>query len=111
MTLELKRIEYRSGVLEPGMEPSELPVRVWEPPQLAAKTIQVVEHGHLQNLAGIHGTHSLWIPVQYDELKLLFPDKLVEITVYNRHCAIAKGKDEKIREIDHLLRALQDREP
>jgi len=84
MIQDLKEIEYRRGMLEKGMKPESLPVKVWRGAKISADVRGVVNAENLLNLGGVYDDQNDGDPVEYDHLKLVLTDDAVEITVFNR---------------------------
>ncbi len=99
----LKQIEYRSGILEKGMEVDELPVRVWSADRIPEELREAIHQEHLLDLGGVHGNRELGDPVEYDNLKLVLTDRMVEITVFNRGIILLFMDNERVRRIHRIL--------
>jgi len=81
MIQDLEQIEYRRGMLERGMKPDTLPVKIW-------RGAEIPKAGD---------------PMEYDNLKLVLTDDTVEITIFNRGIALFMSDDERIRRIHRVL--------
>jgi len=103
MVQELKRIEYRRGMLEKGMKPDGLPIKVWRGAKIHPDVRAAVNAENLVNLGGVYGNKKAGDPVEYDNLKLVLTDKTIEITVYNRGIALFITDNERIRRIHRVL--------
>lgn len=103
MIQDLEQIEYRQGMLEKGMKPEDLPVKVWRGSKIPADVRTAISAENLLNLGGVCGDKKAGDPMEYDYLKLILTDDTVEITVYNRGIALFMLDDERIRRIHRVL--------
>lgn len=103
MSENLKQIEYRTGILEKGMEADELPVRVWSADRIPEELKEAIHQEHLLDLGGVYGNRELGDPVEYDNLKLVLTDRTVEITVFNRGIILLLSDDERVRRVHRVL--------
>jgi hypothetical protein len=99
----LEEIEYRRGMLEKGMKPENLPVKVWRGEKISGEVRDAINEENLLNLGGIYGDKNAGDPVEYDQLKLVLTDDTVEITVFNRGITLFTSDDEKVRRIHRVL--------
>jgi hypothetical protein len=103
MIQNLERIEYRKGMLEKGINPENLPLKVWRGGKIPANDHAAVNEEDLLNLGGVYGDRSAGDPVEYDHLRLILTDDTVEITVFNRGIRLFTSDDEKLRRIHRVL--------
>ena len=103
MIQDLEQIEYRWGMLEKGMKPEKLPVKVWRGAKIPADVRKAVNEENLLNLGGVYGDKRVGDPVEYDQLKLVLTDDTVEITVFNRGIMLFMSDDERVRRIHRVL--------
>jgi len=103
MTQDLEQIEYCRGMLERGMKPDSLPIRIWRGAEIPADVRGAINAEDLLNLGGVYGDKKAGDPMEYDNLKLVLTDDTVEITVFNRGIALFMSDDERIRRIHRLL--------
>ena len=103
MIQDLEQIEYRRGMLERGMKPNTIPVKIWRGAKIPADMRAAVSGEDLLNLGGVYGNKNAGDPMEYDYLKLILPDDTVEITVYNRGIALLMLDNERIRRIHRVL--------
>jgi hypothetical protein len=103
MIQNLERIEYRKGMLEKGMKPENLPLKVWRGGEIPANVRAAVNEEDLLNLGGVYGDRNAGDPVEYDHLRLLLREDTVEITVINRGITPFTSDDEKVRRIHRVL--------
>ncbi|MFC1492111.1 hypothetical protein ACFLQ0_05955 [Nitrospinota bacterium] len=103
MSQYLERIEYRKGMLEIGMKPESLPVKVWHGAKITDGVRKAVNEEDLLNLSGVFGDESAGDPVEYDHLRLVLKDDTVEITVFNRGITLLMSDDEQVRQIHRVL--------
>jgi hypothetical protein len=108
MIQDLERIEYRGGMIEAGMEVSALPVRAWSGSKIPAVIRRSIHEEDLLNLGGVYGDKTVGDPIQYDHLKLILTDDVVEITVFNRGIMLVISDDESIRRIHRILCKLEN---
>lgn len=103
MIQDLEQIEYRKGMLEKGMRPEKLPMKVWRAGKIHADVRAAVNEEDLLNLGGVYGDRNAGDPVEYDHLRLMLTDDTVEITVFNRGITLFTSDDEKVRCIHRVL--------
>lgn len=103
MIKNLEKIKYRKGMLDEGMKPDNLPVKVWSGIKIPAEVRKAINEENLFNLGGIYGDKNAGDPVEYDNLKLVLADDTVEITVFNRGITLFTSDDEKVRRIHRVL--------
>jgi hypothetical protein len=103
MIQDLEQIEYRRGMLERGMKPEHLPVKVWRGAEIPADVRAAINAENLLNLGGVYGDKMAGDPVEYDNLKLILTDGTVAITVFNRGIALFMSDDERVRRIHRVL--------
>ncbi|HOT37980.1 MAG TPA: hypothetical protein PLT86_15055 [Candidatus Latescibacteria bacterium] len=103
MIQDLKQIEYRRGMLEKGMKPEDLPVKVWQVAEIPADVRFAINAENLLNLGGVYGDKKAGDPMEYDNLKLVLTDDTVEITVFNRGITLFMSNDERVRRIHRVL--------
>lgn len=108
MLQDLQQIEYRRGMLDRGMKPDGLPVRILRGAEIPAVVCAAVNEENLLNLGGVYGDKKAGDPVEYDNLKLILTDDAVEITVYNRGITLFKSDDERVRRIHRVLCMLDE---
>jgi hypothetical protein len=95
---DLKKIEYRRGILDKGMEPEELPVKVWHGAKIPAQVRKAINDEDLLELGGVYGNKNAGDPVEYDHLKLVLTDDTVEITAFNRGITLLISNAERVRQ-------------
>ena len=100
---DIKQIEHCRGMLEEGMKPENLPVKVWRGAEIPAVVRTAVSEEDLFNLGGVYGDQEIGDPVEYDHLKLILTDDTVEITVFNRGIMLFTSDDEEVRRIPRVL--------
>jgi len=103
MIQDLEQIECRHGMLEKGIKPESLPVKVWRGARIPAEERKVVNEEDLLNLGGVYGDKNVDNPVEYDHLKLVLTDDNVEITVFNRGITLFMTDDERVRRIHRVM--------
>ncbi|NLI82922.1 MAG: hypothetical protein GX443_14700 [Deltaproteobacteria bacterium] len=103
MIQDLEQIEYRRGMLEKGMRPVDLPVKVWRGSKIPADVRAAINTENLLNLGGVYGDKKAGDPMEYDNLKLVLTDDAVEITVFNRGITLFMSDDERVRRIHRVL--------
>ena len=107
MIQDLEQIEVRQGMLEKGVKPESLPVKVWRGAGIPADVRKAINEENVLNLGGVYGDRRLGDPVQYDQLRLVLTDDTVEITVFNRGIMLLMSNDERIRRIHRVLGRLE----
>lgn len=103
MIQDLEQVEYRQGMIEKGMKPEDLPVKVWRGSKIPADVRAAINMENLLNLDGVYGNKKAGGPAEYDNLKLVLTDDTVEITVFNRGIALFMSDDRRIRRIHRVL--------
>ena len=103
MSQNLERIEYRRGMLEKGAKPGDLPVKVWRRIKITAELMEAIIKEDLLNLGGVYGDRTVGDPVEYDHLKIVLTDDIVEITIFNRGITLFLSDDERVRRIHRVL--------
>lgn len=109
MIQDLERIEYRHGMLESGMKPGDLPVKTWRGAEISTEVRKSVNEEDILNLGGSYGDKDVGDPVEYDHLRLILTDDVVEIEVFNRGITLFTTDDEKVKRIHRVLCILDDR--
>ncbi|NLW36476.1 MAG: hypothetical protein GXY80_13530 [Syntrophorhabdus aromaticivorans] len=103
MIQDLEQIEYRRGMLEKGMKPDDLQVKIWRGARIPAVIRTAINTEGLLNLGGVYGDKKACDPMEYDNLKLVLTDDTVEITVFNRGITLFMSDDERVRRIHRVL--------
>lgn len=103
MIHDLEQIEYRQGMLEKGMKPESLPVRVWRGAKIPVEVCKAINAENLLNLRGVHGDQDASDPVEFDYLKLVLTHDIVETTVFNRGITLFMSDDDRVRRIHRVL--------
>lgn len=103
MIQDLEQIEYRRGMLEKGMKPKDLPVKIWRGAEIPPDVRTAINAENLLNHGGVYGDKKAGDPMEYDNLKLVLTDDAVEITVFNRGITLFVSDDERIRRIHRVL--------
>lgn len=103
MIQDLEQIECRHGMLEKGIKPESLPVKVWRGARIPSDVKKAINEETLLNLGGVFGDKNVDNPVEYDHLKLVLTDDNVEITVFNRGITLFMTDDERVRRIHRVL--------
>jgi len=99
----LEQIEYRCGMLERGMQPENLPVKVWRGAQIPVEIRKAINDEGLLDLGGVYGDKATVEQVEYDRLKLILADNTVEFEIFNRGLTLLMGDDEQVRRIHRVL--------
>ncbi|MFA5866055.1 MAG: hypothetical protein WC975_15385 [Phycisphaerae bacterium] len=103
METRINRIEYRQGMLEENMKPSELSVRLIQGPQITDEIRQSIEKENIFELGGVYGDKKAGDPIEYDHLKIVFWDRTVEIEFFNRGITLLATDSEIIRRIHRVM--------
>jgi len=111
MSRVLTGIEYRQGMLSGGMSPAGLPFTVWRDAEISQEVRDAVVRENLLDLGGVYGDKEDATPVEYDLLRLVSADDVVEIEVFNRGFALLTTDDEELRRIDRVLALLGKERP
>jgi len=107
MIQDLEQIEYRKGMLEKGMKPDGLPVKIRRGAKISAEIRKAINEEDILNLGGVYGDEDAGDPVEYDHLRLVLTDDTVEITVFNRGIMLFTSDDEHVRCIHRVLCKLE----
>ena len=70
MIQDLEQIEYRRGMLDRGVKPENLPLKVWRGAKILADVRKAVNEENLLNLGGVYGDKRVGDPVEYDQPKI-----------------------------------------
>lgn len=102
MLQHIERIEYRSGMLHPGMTPDSLAVQTWEDAQIPSDVRIAIHREDLLSLGGTYGEKPADGPVEYGHLRIVLADKTIDIEVFNR-VELVDGGDAKFKRIHRVL--------
>jgi hypothetical protein len=105
---KIRRLEFSQGMFEPGADPGRLPVHLFVGSRITDEIIEAIVKDGLLELGGVYGNPEAGDPVQYDSVKVVLQDGIVEIIVYNRALALSHGDDETMRRIHRVLGVLED---
>ena len=108
MLQDLEQIEYRRGMLESGMKPGDLPVKTWRGAKIPSDVRKSINEEDILNLGGTYGDKDAGDPVEYDHLRMVLTDDVVEIEVFNRGITLFTTDDEKVKRIHRVLCKLDD---
>ena len=103
MIQDLEQIEYRRGMLESGMKPDDLPVKTWRGAKIPPEVRKSINEEDILNLGGVYGDKDAGDPVEYDHLRLILTDDVVEIEVLNRGITLIITDDERVKRIHRVL--------
>ena len=103
MIQNLEQIEYRRGMLESGMKPDDLPVRTWRGAKIPSEVRKSINEEDILNLGGTYGEKDGGDPIEYDHLRLVLTDDVVEIEVFNRGITLLFTDNEKVKRIHWVL--------
>ena len=103
MVQDIERIEYRNGMLAHNETPNDLPVTTWRAPEFPPGVVAAIRHEGLRGLGGTYGNERAGEPVEYDHLRVVFSDKTVDITVFNRGITLLSTGDAKAQRIQRVL--------
>jgi hypothetical protein len=103
MIQDLERIEYRRGMIETGRTPKRLTVRTWSGVRISQDIRKAIHEDDVLNLGGVYGDKNAGDPIEYDHLRLVLTDDVVEIEVFNRGITLFTTDDEKIKRIHRVL--------
>ena len=109
MIQDLEQIECRRGVLEPGMKSDDLPVRTWCGAKIPGEARKSTNEEDILNLGGVYGDKDAGNPIEYDHLRLVLSDDVVEVEFFNRGITLFMTEGEKVKRIHRLLCTLDDR--
>lgn len=104
---EIKRLKYRSGMLERGMRPKDLPLRIWNGDEIPAEVKTAIKKERLAHLGGVHGDPTAGYPMEYNYAHMYFGSgDAVEITFYNRGITLFLSEEEWIKRIHRVFSKL-----
>jgi len=106
MNRDIKRIEYRRGLLDPGAKLEDLPVRTWSGGEIPDNVCKAIHEEGILDLGGVYGDRDAGDPIEYDHLRLVLADGVVEIEFFNRGITLFMTDDEKFRRIHRVLSKL-----
>jgi len=99
MIQDIEAILYTAGLLERGMHPPDLPVKIFKGTTLTSSIREVLQQTNILNRAGTYGDESVGYPLEYDMLTIELTDDTVEIKFFNRGITILTTNDDKLRRI------------
>jgi len=108
MIQDIKRIEYRCGLLEKGKQATDLPMKVWRGSQIDAEIIRSIHNEDILNLGGVYGDKDIGDPPEYDHLRIALTDDEVEIEFFNRGILLLTADSETYRRIHRFLCVLDN---
>jgi len=85
------------------MKPSDLPVKVWRGAKIHPEMRKAINEENLLNLGGVYGDKTAGYPVEYDHLKIVLTDDVVEIEFFNRGITLFTTDDETVRSIHRVF--------
>lgn len=103
MIQDLEQIDYRWGMLESGMKPDDLPVKTWRGAKIPADVRKSINEENILSLGGVYGDKHAGDPIEYDHLRLVLTNDVVEIEVFNRGITLFTTNDEKVNRIHRVL--------
>ena len=103
MIQDIEKIEYRSGLLEPGMSVEDLPVKVFQAEKIPSEVRKSIHEEDILNLGSVYGDKEAGDPLQYDHLKIILTSDTVEITFFNRAITLGFSDNEMFRRIHRVL--------
>ena len=103
MAQTLEQIEYRRGMLDAGMKPEDLPVKTWHGAKIPAEIKKAIYEENLLSLGGIYNFKDVVEPLEYEHLKMVLSDDVVEIEFFNRGFTLFATDDEDIRRIHRVF--------
>ena len=106
MSREIERIEYRSGWLRVNAKPDGLTMQEWRTSEIPSDLRKEIIRENLVDLAGTYGWRMAAEPAEYDHLRVVLTDDIVDVEVFNRRMLLSTG-DAKIKRIDRVLCKLE----
>lgn len=103
MTRRVERIEYRRGMLKTGAKAEDLPIRAWQDRAIPEDVRRAIQEEGVLDLGGVYGDRDLGDPIEYDQLRLVTEDGVVEIEFFNRGITLFMTDDEVFRRIHRVL--------
>jgi len=88
MIHDIEAISYTAGLLECGMRPSDLPIKIFKGTALTSGILKLLQQTNILNCARTYGDESAGYPLEYDRLTIELTDDTVEITFFNRGITI-----------------------
>jgi hypothetical protein len=99
----IERVEYRGGMLEQGMAPSDLPTYSWDWADLPAHSQEQILKDRAWELAGCYGDPAAGEPIEYHYLKLARACDEAEIEFFNLAITMFFTDDEDLQRIFRTL--------
>lgn len=103
MTPDLRRIEYRPGMLEAVGKADALPIKTWSPAEIPDDVRAAIRKEGILGLGGVYGDPDAGDPIEFDHLRLVLADGVVEIKVFNRGITLIFAEDERVKRIHRVL--------
>ena len=85
------------------MDPDDLPVKVLRGSEIPVDVMKLINEVGLLDLGGIYGDESVGDPVEYDYLKIILLDSVVELEFFNRGITLFMTDDETLKHIHHIM--------
>lgn len=90
-------------MLESGTTADDLPLKVWRGTQISDDVLRSIDAEEVIRLGGIYGDRNAGDPIEYDHLRLILTDDVIEIEVFNRGIMLFTTDDDKIRRLHRVL--------
>jgi len=82
MIQDIKAISYTAGLLERGMHPSDLPIKIFKGTALTSGIREVLQQTNILNCAGTYGDESVGYPLEYDKLTIELTDETTARAIF-----------------------------
>jgi hypothetical protein len=91
---DVRRVTYRSGMLDETMETSDLTTIVLETEELTREIlVSILDNGILE-LGGVYGDLKVGTPIQYDELVFEHGRGKTVVRIFNRAIMLFRSRDD-----------------
>jgi len=108
MIQDIKKIEYRHGLLEKGRQAADIPVKIWRGPQINVEIIRSLHNEDILNLGGVYGDKDIGDSPEYNHLRIVLTDDEVQIEFFNRGLSLLIADNETYRRIHRFLCVLDN---
>jgi hypothetical protein len=90
-------------MLKAGAKADKLPVKTWRGVEIPEDVLKAIHEEGILELGGIYGYKEAGDPIQYDHLKLILANGVVDIKFFNRAITLFMTDNEKLRRIHRVL--------
>jgi len=82
-------------------------MKVWREAEIPAEVRKSIQDEDILNLGGVYGDKHAGDPIEYDHLRLVLTDEVIQIVVFNRGIALFMTDDKRVRRVHPVLCKLE----